>query len=264
MCYNWGAYCRVSRDYVRCKTPGRSLRKNSAQLFSTFNRELDDFRISSSIIHTTGGRQETGEHSSGTADPGIRWIHTSNCREIEIKRYVPIDEGRWRGVTQLKTRPDDLLLNGHHPRASRTLVHPSGSYHLIAVVLSLRRAHRHPVTAWLDHRVHDHHCSSPARNVHPAFTGSQVALCFGELIVAFPAAHVHEFVRPRIIARSILWLINDAEGITLRKKIHSVYPTDLSSIKAKGICYNLAVSCKLWEQLRVSQRNVSFRTVDAS
>jgi hypothetical protein len=75
-------------------------------------------------------------------------------------KYIPIDERRWRGVTQLKTRPDDPLLNGHHPRASRTLMHSGCSYHLIAMVLRLRRADRHPVTAWLDHRVRYHHCSS--------------------------------------------------------------------------------------------------------
>lgn len=77
-----------------------------------------------------------------------------------MDKYIPIDERCRRGVTQLKTRSDDPLLDGHHPRASRTLVHSGSSYYLVTVVLGLRRADRHPVAAWLDHRVRDHHCSS--------------------------------------------------------------------------------------------------------
>lgn len=93
-------------------------------------------------------------------------------RSLDLRRKA-IDERRRRGVTQLKTRSDDLLLNGHHSRASRTLMHSGGSYHLIALVLSLGRADRHPVVAWFDHCIRGHgHCSS--RKCSP-FRGKSLA-----------------------------------------------------------------------------------------
>lgn len=128
--------------------------------------------------------------------------------------YIPIDERRRRGVTQLKTRSDDPFLDGHHPRASRTLVHSGSSYYLVTLVLGLRWADRHPVAAWLDHRVRDDpHCSS--REFSPFFRGMS-----RELIISSrsPRRGLTRFANKLQRRHSLLFLCSaSAEGITLER-----------------------------------------------